>query len=92
MRHYPVEAHAPRVKITDPARASIAIDACLGVWTKLRDYAHRSGCKLVEKRIGLITKRFTVTGDETALNGFIGRVWHDEYLGPELRRTVIGHA
>lgn len=76
---------APTLRVTDPANAFIAVTVRIAGWREVRRLVHWAGCKLEERRTGLITKRFTVTGDERSLNKFVALAWNSELLGRQFR-------
>lgn len=78
----------PTVKVIDPANAYIAAEARILAWGEMRRIAARSGCRLYEERVGLITKRFTARGDATQLERFVRLAWDSELLGPSFRKEL----
>lgn len=79
-----------RVKVTGP-NPYISCSARIGAWAELRKLATRSGLKLREERIGLITKRFTLTGDGPELERFAELALDSEVIGRQFREELENH-
>jgi hypothetical protein len=82
----------PHLRIVDPDNAFFQVDLRIGGWHRLRVLADEAECILHERTVGLITRRFKITGDEDQMNRFLQLAWDDDILGlqfrTELRRMI----
>lgn len=77
----------PRVRVTD----DMAYMACTINWFGWRDIRRicaAAGCGMMERRVGLFTKTFKVTGGQEELSEFVHLAWYDPVLGPSFRRHL----
>jgi hypothetical protein len=65
----------------------IACEARFGAWSSIRKIAHDTGCTLTEKRLGLMTRRFVMHGDDDALGKFAAMAYHHPIVGPQFREA-----
>lgn len=78
----------PKVRVIDPANAHISAEVRILGWSEMRDMARRAGCRIFEKRVGLITKKFTMRGSEAELQAFVCAAWDSEILGKQFREEL----
>lgn len=76
---------APHITVTDPKNAVFKVELRFGGWPRLREIVDHAECGIVERRTGWITKEFSISGDEAALNRFVSAMWNDDLLGQQFR-------
>ncbi len=66
----------------------IAVTARFLAWPDIRDCAQSSGCRVEEKRVGILSKRFKMTGSIGQLERFCDLGWKRDLPGlrSELKR------
>lgn len=69
--------------------AYIAITARFLAWPDVRDCAQSSGCTVAEKRVGLISKRFKMTGTISQLERFCDLAWKRDLPGMRAELTRL---
>jgi hypothetical protein len=75
---------APVLKITGSDPRIIADVRILG-WKEIRMLAGFARCTVTEKRIGLITKRFEISGNQDQLQQLLAHLWVSPVLGRHFR-------
>ena len=81
----------PHVKFIGPGNDQFIAFTCRFLaWPDVRDCAQSSGCRVEEKRVGLISKRFKLTGNEAQLERFLELCWKRDLPGfrKELTRVA----
>lgn len=81
-------AYPPTITVTNPANATIKIEARIASWAPIRVLASDSGCAVAETRVGLITKSFAITGTQQQLQRFVDEAWWDEKFGDAFRKAI----
>jgi hypothetical protein len=68
----------------------IAATARFFAWPDIRDCAQSSGCAVEERRVGLISKRFKMTGTIPQLERFCDLAWKRDLPGfrSEIKRLA----
>jgi hypothetical protein len=59
----------------------VAVTARFLAWPDVRDCAQSSGCKVEEQRVGLLSKRFKMTGSIPQLERFCELSWKRDLPG-----------
>lgn len=78
----------PNIRVVD-TNAYIAADVRIMGWREMRRIISLSNCAVMETRVGLITKRFHVTGNQEQLTEFIHNAWYSETMGRQFRQEIV---